>query len=211
MAEILLTGNPRRRKKSRKSRRTRRASRRRSHRTSRRTRRASRRSYRRVSRRRRNPSFRSITSGFTSGLVPTLKSGAIGAVGGLANDALYGFAKPYLPAFAQTGFGRSAAKILSAILVGMAANMVMRGRGRDFAVGAATVVLHEAAKERLVGMFPALPLGEYDLGYVDPAAPLQETGEMGINGYLETDMGGSGLNGMGAYMNVQGLEDGDDF
>ena len=192
MAEILLVNPRKRRRKGKRKmsalqrkyfgkRRTKRA---RAASPRRRRRRASavaaaprrrRRSYsvaRRISRRRRNPSVR----GVLSQVMPTAKSGLIGAAGGLVNDVAFGYVKTYLPAQLQTGLGRSAAKGLLAVLVGIAVNMVLRGKGRDMAVGAMTVVMHEAAKAQLSTMMPSLPLGEYDLGYVDAASVVQGMG-----------------------------------
>lgn len=167
MAEILLV-NPLRRRKAKASKRRRKASPRRARRTRRavtvsvkanpkRRRRyakrvgASRRRYRR------NPSFR----GVTGQIVPTIKSGFVGALGGLGLDVLSGFVIPKLPAAAQVGYGKTAVKVLGAVLVGILGNMAMRGKGRDLATGAMTIVIHEALKAQVSSAFPTLPMGEY--------------------------------------------------
>lgn len=154
--EILLV-NPSRRRRKHKARRRRGArGHRRSHRRVRRHS-ARRRSYRvRRVRARRNPVALSV-----GGVLGNVKAGAIGAVGGIANDLAFGYIKGYLPAMAQTGIGASLAKLLSAVGVGWLGDKAMRGKGRDFAVGAATVVLHELGKSQLASMVPSLPLGEY--------------------------------------------------
>ncbi len=158
MSEILLvSGNPSRRRKH-KARKRRGA---RAHRRSRRTRHVARRrrggarSIRRV-RARRNPVSLSV-----GGALGTIKSGAMGAVGALANDLALGYGRSYLPAMLQTGYGLMAVKLGSAVLVGFAADKVLKGKGKDLAVGAATVALHDAFKAQLAQMAPNLPLGDY--------------------------------------------------
>lgn len=135
---------------------------------------------RKIRRRKLNPSFRGITGNLKS----TAMAGAVGAVGALGNDLLYGYVKTRLPAQLQTGWGRVAVKGLFAVLVGMVGAKVMRGKGQDLARGAMTVVLHEAFKGQLATMAPQLPLGEFDeLSYVDPA---QSVGSY-VNGYISGD------------------------
>lgn len=189
--EILLV-NPRRRRKSKKS-RARRHTARRSRRVSRvrarRNPRARKRSFRRI-RARRNPVSLSV-----GGAMGTLKAGAFGAVGGILNDLVIGYGKSYLPAVLASGYGLMATKLASAVLVGYGSDKLMKGRGKDFAVGAATVVLHEAFKAQIASMAPTLPLGEYLdtfgnnsnqslLGYnpgqiVDGVSDYEDTGDMG--------------------------------
>lgn len=190
MSEILLLSNPsRRRKHKRKSAHR---SRRRRH-AARRAHRRSRRSVVRV-RARRNPvSLR----GITGSVVPTVKAGAIGALGGIGNDLLYGFGKQYLPAMLQSGYGRSATKILSAVLVGMVGNMVLRGKGTQLAIGAATCAIHEAAKDFLSTQVPSLPLGEMD----EPLSDYMQDGAIGYTASAEP-VGAymHGMGGFGAYV-----------
>jgi hypothetical protein len=196
MAQILLLGNPGKRKHRRKAKAKRRSARRRSH--------SRKRSHVRV-RARRNPS--PSVRGITGSVVPTIKNGAIGAVGGLMNDLAYGFGKGYLPVSMQSGMGRHAVKILSSVLIGVAGNFVMRGKGGAFAVGAATVAIHEALKEQLATMVPTLPLGAMDeqpgmLGY--------SAGEV-VDGYDSDTIGeyiGDGM--MGEYLQPGGIGDGSD-
>lgn len=183
MNELLVIGNPSRRRKRKKShaRRRKAVSRRRSRTVARR-----RRSTYRV-RARRNP-----VSGFVGGIVPTVKNGAIGAVGGIANDVLYGFASSKLAMLPQAGIAKHAVKLLAALAIGKVGNMVMRGKGAALANGAATVVIHGALREQLLTMptFQAggfLPLGEYieqdGMSGYDAAMPVDgfvdEPSEMG--------------------------------
>jgi len=189
MNEILLLSNPSKRRKGRKAKKAKRkTSRRRSARRSRTSMRVS---------ARRNPSAR----GIVASVVPTVKAGALGAVGGVLNDLAYGFGKPFLPGMMQAGMGRHATKILSAVLVGIVGNMVLRGKGTALAHGAATVAIHEALKEQIAVMVPSLPLGALDeapglLGY-------GSSGEV-VSGYEDDgdDLGAyvsPGI-GMGAYV-----------
>lgn len=218
MAEVLLVGNPRKRRKRRKmsalqrkyfGKRKTRARRRRARKSTavakinpvrRRRRRSSAVAVRRV-RRKRNPSPRAMLGQ----IVPTVQAGAIGAGGGLANDLLYGLVKARLPVAMQTGVGRHAVKVLGAVLVGMLGNFVLKGKGAALANGAMTVVLHEALKEQLAKAVPALPLGEYDeLSYIDAASVLSGDDDDGVGEYLAAAAGG----GMGEYM--QGVGDATD-
>lgn len=157
-----------------------------------------------VSRRRRNPTLR----GVTGRILPTVQSGFVGALGGLGLDVLTGFALPKLPAAVQTGLGKTAFKILSAVLVGYLGGMVRRGWGTQLANGAMTIVLHDALKEQVAANFPAIPLGEYltvgpEVGYdMQPALP----GETGISGYGEDWSSGMGeyVTGAGSGMDTFG-------
>lgn len=154
------------------------------------------------SRTRRNPI---MGFSFKSGL-DQVKDGALGAVGGLLNDAAYGYAKGYLPAALQDGYGRIGAKLGLAVIVGILANKLMPGKGRAIAVGAATVVLHEAGKALINQQAPSIPLGAYEdnalLGY-DSASILQpgsSSGAMaGVGAYMRTGayMPSAALNGVG--------------
>lgn len=145
-------------------------------------------------RRRRNPSLR----GLSAGVMPTLKAGAIGAAGAIGLDVLWGQGSKYLPAsIAGSPLAQYAAKLAGAILVGIVGGKVLRGRGRDLAVGAATVVLHDAAKAQLQASMPSLPLGEYltyapSVGTMNRAGRLLSTG-MGeyLSGIPNTGAGGT--------------------
>lgn len=226
MAEIMLVGNPRRRrrkgrrrmsalqrkyfgggKRRRRSRASATPRRRRRRRTlvaanPRRRRRRAVYSVRR--RRRRNPSLRGAIGGLRSGLMPTLKAGAVGATGALGLDLLWGYGSRYLPAsVAGSAIAQYAAKLFGALLVGMIGNQVLRGRGRDLAVGATTVVLHDALKAQLKASFPALQLGEY-LTYAPAVGTMRRAGPMlstGMGEYLSgiPNDGGGGVADNMAY------------
>lgn len=211
MAEIMLV-NPRRRKRRRKmsakqaryfgkrrrahaSATPRRRRRRRGNPTAflnphrrRRSRRAITRGHKR--RRRSNPSFR----GMTAGALPMIREGFTGALGALGLDVLWGYSKSYLPAtIAGSPLAQYAAKLVGAILIGMIGGRVpgLRGRGRALAVGAATVVLHDALKAQVQASFPQIPLGEY-LTYAPTVGTMPYAGRVLSSGIP--------ANGMGEYL-----------
>lgn len=175
MSQLLVIGNPRKRKSHR-----RRAKSKRRHVARRRRRSTSRRRSRTYVRARRNP-----VSALTSGVVPTIKDGALGAVGGLANDLLYGVAASKLSFLPAAGLGRHAAKIATAIVIGKVGNMVMRGKGGALARGAATVAIHAALKEQV----QTLPfLAQFNLGeYIEEPAQLHGGYDAGmpVDGFVD--------------------------
>lgn len=137
-------------------------------------------------RRHRNPSLR----GITGQVLPTVKAGAWGAAGALGLDVLWGLLVGNLPsvaAYLTNPYVGFAAKAFGAVAVGTLGGKVARGRGRDLAVGAMTVVTHDFLKTTLQGMAPtifgaggSLPLGAYlndgAFGaYLNGAAPIVGT------------------------------------
>lgn len=195
MNEILLV-NPRRRRKGRKT-RSRKRGRVRLKRSS-----ARRRVRVRARRYKRNPSGGGFSLRSIGGQVlPTVKSGALGAVGALANDALLGFGGKYLPDMLRTGYARHATKIASAVVVGAVGNMVARGKGRDLAVGAATVAIHGLLREVVSTNFPGIALGDYeDVGAYNPGQLVDES----VGAYMPGMVGD-----VGEY--VPGFVGGDDM
>lgn len=143
---------------------------------------------------RRNP----IMGLSASSAIDQVKDGALGAVGGLLNDAVYGYGKGYLPVALQDGYGRIGAKLGLAVVVGLLANKFMPGKGRAIAVGAATVVLHEAGKALINQQAPSIPLGAYEdnglLGW-DSAQPVSGTGAYMPTGAYMRQPAGASLNG----------------
>jgi hypothetical protein len=138
------------------------------------------RSVRRMRRRHSNPSFRPSLGG----AVPMLKAGAVGAVGALGLDFLWGYGKSYLPAsIAGSALAQYAVKLAGALAVGIIGGKVLKGKGKDLAVGATTVVLHDAFKAQLLSAMPSLPLGEY-LSYAPVQGSMRRAGRV-----LSTGMG----------------------
>lgn len=153
--------------------------------------RRSRRTLTRGARRRRNPSLRGMGGSVINQVMPTLRAGFIGAAGAIGLDLLWGYGKAYLPAsIAGSPLAQYGAKLLGAIAVGMIGGKVLRGRGRDLATGAATVVIHDALKAQIQASFPAVQLGEYlsyapVTGYMPRAGQLLSTGLSGqVGEYL---------------------------
>jgi hypothetical protein len=178
VSEILLLSNPSRRHKKRHKSHKRHGASRRYH---------------------RNPSF--SIGGIFGRILPTLKDGALGAVGGVATDAAFGFGAPYLPEILRTGLPRHGVKLLTSVLIGALGGMVLKGKGNALAVGGATVVLHDALKEYLAVTFPTLPLGEFDqplLGW-DSASPVGEYMRSPQMGAMPDDMA-MDTQTMGEYM-----------
>lgn len=178
MNEILLV-NPRRRK-GRKT-RSRKRGRVRLRRHASRRRRVHRAKVRRY---RRNPSGRSLSlKGAAGSFLPIVKSGALGAVGALANDALVGQVVnlSFVPAALKSGYGKHALKLASAVAVGVVGGMVAKGKGRDLAVGAATVSMHGLLKEVVTSNFPSVAgyLGDYEVGAYNPGQLVDESGNVG--------------------------------
>jgi hypothetical protein len=116
--------------------------------------------------------------------MPVAKAGFIGATGAIGLDFAWGYGKQYLPAaIAGSPMAQYAAKLLGAILIGVIGNKLpfFRGRGRDLAVGASTVVLHDAMKAQIQASFPGAMLGEYltyapTVGHMNRAGRLLSTG-----------------------------------
>lgn len=137
-----------------------------------------------VRRRRRNPSLRGSLSSIKGSVVPMLQAGVVGAGGAIGLDLLWGFGSKYLPAqIAGSALAQYGAKLAGAILVGIAGDMILRGRGKAMAVGAATVVLHDAFKAQLQSSFPTLNLGEY-LTFAPTVGSMRRAGRL-----LDTGMG----------------------
>lgn len=145
---------------------------------------------RRYSRRRSNPSLR----GLTGQIMPTMKAGAWGAAGALGLDALWGLLTTNLPslaAYLTNPYVTFVAKAAGAVSVGALGGKVARGRGRDMAVGAMTVVTHDFLKSLMIQMAPtifgpggSLALGSYLSGdylpgsfgsYLSGSAPIMGT------------------------------------
>jgi hypothetical protein len=162
----------------------------------------------RYRRRHSNPSLRGITSAF----MPTLKAGGWGAAGALANDAGYGLVSgllvnnlPSVGQYLSNPYVGFFAKAFNAVIVGALGGKVLRGRGRELAVGAMTVVTHDFLKSLLVQMAPGmfgpggtLALGSY-LSGLGGSAPIVGTATVpqaylpfsGMGSYLSGDSSGT--------------------
>jgi len=158
----------------------------------------------RYRRRHSNPSLGGITRAF----MPTLKAGGWGATGALMNDAGYGLLSglinsnlPSVGGYLANPYIGFFAKAFNAVLVGALGGKVLRGRGRQLAEGAMTVVAHDFLKSLLVQMAPSLfgPGGTVSLGsYLSGSAPIVGTATIpqaylpfsGLGSYLSGDSSG---------------------
>jgi hypothetical protein len=171
-------------------------------------------------RRHRNPyRFGDVTRQF----MPTLREGGWGAIGALGNDVGYGFVAGLLQANVPTigqyltnpyvGF---IAKAFNAVIVGSLGGMMFRGRARQLAVGAMTVVTHDFLKTMLQQTAPTIfgpggsvPLGGYG-AYLSGSAPIVGTATVpqaympfsGMGAYL-SGAGGSGMTEGSMYVDDQ--------
>lgn len=224
MAELMLVSNPKRRRRRKHARR--RSNPHRRHR-------ARRNPHRRHRLRRRNPSFRRrhvarrrhrnpslSVSGLKGMVMPTIKEGFIGAAGALALDAAWGYINPKLPStIASSPYLQFAVKCLAAVGVGMLGGKVLRGKGRDLAVGGVTVAAHDMLKSVLQSSLPTvfgtggtLALSGYGhMGaYLSGSAPIvgtatfprtrtiPQTYAQGLGAYLSGSSGSS--DGAGVYV-----------
>jgi hypothetical protein len=221
MAELMLVANPKRRRKRKHARRRSNPHRRRAHRRHNPHRRHRRRNpHMRVRRyrRHRNPSF---SMGGIKGMIkPVLKEGFIGAAGAIGLDAVWGYVNPKLPAtIASSPYLQFAVKCLVAIGVGTLGGKLLRGRGRDLAVGGVTVAAHDMLKNVLQTSLPtvfgsggSLALSGYGhMGaYLSGSAPIVGTATFprtqtavvpGFGAYLS---GSTGMtDGAGVYVDDQ--------
>lgn len=128
------------------------------------------------SRRRRNPIAASKQVSLSANSVMSLaKAGAVGAVGAVAVDVVYGYAQPYLPSAMQSPVDSAGsinplyylAKGGMAVLVGVLGRKVTRHAG-NMAQGSLTVTLHDAMK----ALMPSgISMGS--VGYMSPGAPVR--------------------------------------
>lgn len=140
--------------------------------------------------------------GVTSAFMPTLKAGGWGALGALGNDAGYGLVSglintnmPTIGTYLTNPYVGFLAKAFSGVVVGTLGGHLLKGRGRDLAVGAVTVAAHDFLKSLLQGMAPTIfgPGGSIALGsYLSGSAPIVGTATV-PQAYLP-------FSGLGAYM-----------
>lgn len=141
---------------------------------------------------------------------PVLMEGLVGAGGALALDAAWGYIGPQLPATIQSSpYLQFAVKCLAAIGVGFVGGKVLKGKGRDLAVGGVTVAMHDMLKTVLQTSLPTvfgaggqLALSGYG-AYLSGSAPIVGTATFprtyqaqnpGFGAYLSGDSNsGSGV------------------
>jgi hypothetical protein len=153
--------------------------------------------------------------GFTGQFMPTVKAGGVGALGALALDGVWGLVNNQLPSIAtylSNPYVALAAKYAMAIGVGGIGGKVLRGKGRELAIGGATVVTHDFLKTLLQSMAPTIfgAGGSFPLGglgaYMSGSAPIVGTATFPQSYLPYSGLGRMGR--MGAYMNGSGVSDG---
>jgi hypothetical protein len=195
MNEILLV-NPRRRRKSKGRKRSRVRLKRSASR---------RRKVVRARRYKRNPVASLSPKSLVGSFVPTLKAGAVGAVGAIANDALIGQLGRFLPAFLSTGYARHLTKVGTAVIVGAVGNLALRGKGQALAAGAATCAMRDLIRETIQQNLPSVApyLGDYDdgdsMGSYNPGLLVNE----GVGEYMQAPLGD-----VGEYIPMMNGDDG---
>jgi hypothetical protein len=150
-------------------------------------------------RRKHNPSMR----GMTGSIMPTIKSGAVGAVGGLLADMVWDKANNY-SAVMSIPYAEQVIKLLSAVLIGTFGDKVFRGHGKALAVGAATVTLHDLLRANLQSMAPSIFGSNATLGlgaYVAGAGPIVGGSTVPVQPLFDTaGVDNPRYAGMGAYL-----------
>ncbi len=133
----------------------------------------------------RNPARRGITGIVNSTLIPA----AVAASGAVSLDILWNFLP--LPETLKTGPLRHIAKGAGAIGLGLLAGMVVNKKtAGQLATGALTVVTYNAMREMMARFMPTVNMGYYSAGMT--------AGTMGA--YVDNGMGAYVDNGMGAYI-----------
>ena len=141
--------------------------------------------------RRRHSNPRFSVSGITNQLMPA----AYGAAGAIALDVALGYIP--LPAMLQSGYAKSATKIVGALGIGWLARKFLRGKGSAVAAGALTVAVYGLMKQVIVQFAPSVKgVGDYEEIAIDNTAD-QIGAYMSGSNYLPD---GSSVAGMGAYM-----------
>ena len=128
------------------------------------------------------------------------------ASGAIALDVLWGFLP--IPANIKTGPLKYVAKGAGAVAMAMLGSKIVKKSTADnMAIGALTVIMHDAARELIARVMPGMHLGFYNPAY--PAGDMFNVGEYvgEYVGDLPSPTMGMGI-GMGEYM---GMADGSSY
>lgn len=126
----------------------------------------------------------------------TLMPSAIGGAGALLVDVAWG-AIPFIPANLKTGPLAPFVKAAGAVAVGLVASQVAGKKfGGQVVSGYLTVFAYNMLKGLVQQAMPQLPMGEYDMGWVQAGVAPQYDASIGA--YLEAPAPSAG---MGAYLN----------
>jgi len=153
---------------------------------------------RRVMRRRRNPSMRSLTAG----LGGVFKNAALGAVGSVGVDYLYGMVRAQLPQSLQVVPGApgagDAVKALLTVLAGRGLSKFTKGMSNKMAEGALTVQLDKIVRAQLPASITA------GLGYSSAATIIPGTNRIGPNTFRAYTQPGAPTALLSRYRGGQG-------
>lgn len=145
-------------------------------------------------RRRRNPV--SLSAFRPTSIMGQLIPAAIGGAGALALDIA--LSKIPQPEFLNNPVGKLGVRVVGAIGLGMLANLLKAGIGRQITAGALTVVAYNTIRDVVQRVAPSITVAGYmddsTMGYIDPAPQLQGTG---MGAYMR---GATVAQPMGAYM-----------
>ncbi len=132
------------------------------------------------------------------GIVSQLKAGGIGAIGGILNALVIGFIGPKLPSSINTGYPLHAARIATALGIGIAGKKFAGRMGEQMGEGAMVVAMYLLLKDVASTTVPSLPLGDYqEITLANPGSVLSSylegprsaghtmVGDPGVGSYLE--------------------------
>jgi len=134
----------------------------------------------------------------------TVLPAAIGGAGALAVDVIWAMLP--IPAGIKTGALGPFAKAAGAVAIGMAASKVAgKDIGGKITAGYLTVFAYNLVKGAVQKAMPSLPLGDYDMGYVQ-AGQFIPNADPSMGVYLAAPQGGGVNTGesMGSYINGYG-------
>lgn len=220
-AELLLIGNPAKRKASPAQLRARAAfaaaARARSTKANPVKRHRKKHKVRHSGRARRNP----IGGNALRGLMPMIKAAGLGGAGALASDVAYGFALPYLPAMIQSplaeGGGINPAYYLGkgafTVALGVMAKKVLGAKAATMTEGALAVLMHDGMKQFLGTTGVSVPMGYMPGGRILPPLPMGQGQPLrrGVGKYVSLPRamspgGGNGMRQMGMYVSPRQRE-----
>lgn len=156
---------------------------------------------RRASRRKRNP-IRALSGGAVDKIMQRqIKPAFVQASGAIGLDVLFGYVGSMLPPVLTAGAMRHVTKAVGAIALSVVAgNFVKNETANELAKGGLTVALYEAGREVVASTLPAVPLGFYSPGLVQPTLSYYSQSDRDVYGsfsglgYFPKSGAGTGMN-----------------
>lgn len=149
-------------------------------------------------------------------IVPMLKSAGIGAVGAVGVEVVYGFAMPYMPAMLQSPVSDTgginpayyAAKGAVAIGLGIVGRKVLGAKAAQMVEGSLIVTMHDLAKQFIANSGMAVNLGGVNPAQVLPPLPVSQNLRAYVPGAsrLMQPRGVSQSAGLSAYVSAASRE-----